>query len=195
MALRANITSVEAIESFRANLIVYLSKAKPCLEEANAEIVRTRVWLETTQRIHWEGVVKKRARELEEAKAALFSSKLSQLREVSSAEQLAVTKAKRNLDEAEAKLRIIRRWEREFENLIEPMSRKLEKMQAVLMDDLAKGTVSLAQTVETLDAYARVTSGVGAPSGSSGPSSDAKSIPDTDAAADAIPTEEKGDAA
>lgn len=156
MALRANITSVEAIECFRASLIIYLTKAKPCLEDASAEIVRTRVWLQTTQRIHWEGEVKKRARQLEEAKAALFSSKLSSLREVSSAEQLAVTKAKRNLEEAEAKLRVIRRWEREFENLIQPMSRKLEKMQGVLMDDLAKATVSLAQSVETLDAYARV---------------------------------------
>jgi hypothetical protein len=193
MALRANITSVEAIESFRANLIVYLSKAKPALEEANAEIVRTRVWLQTTQRIHWENVCKKRARELEEAKAALFSSKLSQLRDVSSAEQLAVTKAKRNLDEAEAKLRIIRRWEREFENLIEPMSRKLEKMQTVLLDDLVKATVSLAQTVQTLDAYARIISGVAVPSDLSGAPANLKSPPEAEGEA-AIPAEKKGDA-
>ncbi|HWF19217.1 MAG TPA: hypothetical protein VG754_08115 [Verrucomicrobiae bacterium] len=191
MAIRANITSVEAIESFRANLIVYLSKAKPCLEEANAEIVRTRIWLQTVQRVHWEGVHKKCLRDLEEAKAALFSSKLSKLREISSAEQLAVTKAKRKLDEAEAKLRIIRRWDREFENLIEPMSRKLEKMQVVLMDDLQNAVVSLAQTVEMLDAYARVTtSSVGdgsSPSGSSSESKSAANVPET------VSSEKKGD--
>lgn len=159
MATRANITSVEAIESFRANLILYLSKAKPAIEEASAEIVRTRVWLQSNQRVHWEGVCKKRARELEEAKAALFSSKISNLREASSAEQLAVTKAKRKLEEAESKLRIIRRWDREYDNLIEPMIRKLEKMQIVLMDDLVKAVTHLTQTVNTLDAYARMGGG------------------------------------
>lgn len=155
MALRANITSIEAIESFRAALIIYLDKAKPCLEEVSAEIVRTRIW-QNNQRIHWEGVFKKRQRELEEARAQLFSSKMSTLRKVTAAEQLAVTKAKRALDEAESKLRTIRRWEREYENQVEPMSRKLEKMQIVLMDDLQKGVVYLGEVVQTLDAYARI---------------------------------------
>lgn len=188
MALRANITSIEAIEAFRATLIVYLSKAKPALEEVSAEIVRTRVWLETNQRAHWEGQFKRRARELEEARAALFSAKLSNLREATSAEQLAVTRAKRSLDEAEAKLRTIRKWEREYENLVEPMSRKLEKMQVILMDDLVKATVYLAQTVGTLDSYSRMTApslGNVAPS----PAASAESSSETAPA----PAEEKGE--
>jgi hypothetical protein len=173
MALRANITSIEAIESFRAHLIIYLSKAKPALEEVSAEIVRTRVWLQNNQRLHWEEVFKKRARQLEEAKAALFSSKMSTLHKVTAAEQLAVTKAKRALDEAESKLRTIRRWEREYENQVEPMSRKLEKMQVVLTDDLEKAVAFLAQTVQTLDAYARIAPSID-PQGAPGASSSAE---------------------
>jgi chromosome segregation ATPase len=194
MATRANITSVEAIESFRANLIVYLSKAKPALEEVSAEIVRTRIWLQGPQRTHWEGVVKKLARELEEAKAALFSSKISNLREVSSAEQLAVTKAKRKMDEADSKLRILRRWDRDFDNQVEPMTRKLEKMQVVLTDDLEKAVTHLAQTINTLDAYARII----APSleGGPGASGEVKPAATSDPDATAISLDaavEKGD--
>ena len=35
MAERAHVTSVEAIEAFRANLIAYLGKARPLLEDAS----------------------------------------------------------------------------------------------------------------------------------------------------------------
>jgi hypothetical protein len=192
MAIRANITSVEAIESFRAALILYLSKAGPALEEVSSEIVRTRVWLEGSQRVHWEGVYKKRARELEEAKAAVFASKLSSLREVSSAEQLALTKAKRRLEEAEEKLRVIRRWNRDFENRVEPPSRKLEKMHTVLADDLAKAVIYLGQAINTLDAYA----GIAAPSleTRSGEQNRPAAIDDSAEPESAEPATPKGDA-
>ncbi len=154
MATRVNVTSVEAIESFRANLIVYLSKARPTLEEVSAEVMRTRIWVQCNQRTHWEGVAKKRARDLEEAKAALFSAKMSNLREVSAAEQMAVTKAKRAAEEADEKLRVLRRWDRDFDNSTEPIARQLEKLQAVLNDDLVKAVAYLTQALKTLESYA-----------------------------------------
>jgi hypothetical protein len=154
MATRVNVTSVEAIEAFRTSLILYLSKARPTLEEVAAEVTRTRVWVQFTQRTHWDGIAKKRARALEEANAALFSAKMSNLREVSSAEQMAVTKAKRGVEEAEMKLRVLRRWDRDFDNQTEPIGRQLEKLQAVLSDDLVKALAYLTQTVNTLQSYA-----------------------------------------
>ena len=45
MPERAHVTSVDALELFRSQLIVYLSKARPALDEVSAEVVRTRVWL------------------------------------------------------------------------------------------------------------------------------------------------------
>jgi hypothetical protein len=157
MATRVNITSVEAIEAFRANLVLYISKAKPTLEEVNAEVVRTRVWVQNTQRVHWEGVVQRRLRAFEEAKNALFSAKMSNLRKPSSAELMAVTKAKRAVDEAEAKLVVLRKWDRDYENRTEPMVRQLEKMYVVLADDLVKAVTYLTQTLNTLHSYANMT--------------------------------------
>src|SRR5688572_18262348 len=116
MSSRANVTSVEALELFRSNLIVYLSKARPTLEEASDDVTRVRVWLETDRRVHWEMQVRRAAQKLQDAQQAVFSADLSNLREVSAAERNAVTKAKRALDEAETKLRIVKKWNRDFAN-------------------------------------------------------------------------------
>jgi len=156
MATRVNVTSVEAIELFRASLIVYLSKARPTLDEVAAEVGRTRTWVQYTQRTHWDGIAKQRARVLEEAKAALFSAKMSNLQEVTSAEQMAITRAKRAADEVEMKLRVLKRWDRDFDNQTEPIGRQLEKLQSILNDDLVKAVAYLTQTLNTLQAYAGI---------------------------------------
>ena len=74
MPERAHVTSVEALEEFRATLIVYLTKARPTLEEVSGDVMRTRLWLENEQRVHWEAQVRRRTKELEEAQAALFQA-------------------------------------------------------------------------------------------------------------------------
>jgi hypothetical protein len=170
MTTRANVTSVDAIKSFRASLVVYAGKARPTLEEVSSDIVRTRVWLETEQRVHWEAEVRRRTRKLEEAKQALFSAKLSSMREVSAAEQMAVTRAKNALEEAEGKLNTLKRWNREYESRTEPLARQLEKMHTLLAHDVPMAIAYLTKTLDTLDAYANIApptvpAGLGQPSG------------------------------
>ena len=86
MPERANVTAVDAIADFRANLILYISKARPTLEVVTSDVQRTRVWLEGEQRNHWEAQLKRRKRQWDEAQAALFSARMSNLREESAAE-------------------------------------------------------------------------------------------------------------
>src|SRR5262245_12956010 len=136
MPQRAKVTSVEAIDAFRSYLIVYLSKARPALEEVNAEVLRMRIWLENEQRTHWENEVRKRAKLLEQTQAALFSSRISNLREETAAEQQAFHRARRALDEAEAKLRVTKKWSREFDNQIQPLLKQVEKLQTIFSNDM-----------------------------------------------------------
>ncbi|HEX4645014.1 MAG TPA: hypothetical protein VH598_05340, partial [Verrucomicrobiae bacterium] len=157
---RANVTSVDALKSFRANLIVYQAKARPTLEEVNSEVVRVRVWLETDQRSRWEAEVRRRKKRLEEAQQAVFSANMSTLREVTVAEQLAVQKAKRALEEAEGKLKILKQWAREFESRVEPLVKQLEKLHTVLSNDIPKAVAYLAQSANTLEEYAGLTPAV-----------------------------------
>jgi DNA repair exonuclease SbcCD ATPase subunit len=154
---RANVTSVDALKSFRANLIVYQAKARPTLEEVTSEVSRVRIWLETDQRTRWEAEVRRRKKRLEEAQQAVFSANLSILRDITTAEQLAVQKAKRALEEAEGKLKILKQWNREFESRVEPLVKQLEKLHTVLSNDIPKAAAYLTQAANTLEEYAGIT--------------------------------------
>src|SRR5258708_23039038 len=147
----AKVTEVEALRAFRAILIVYLSKARPTLEEVNADVMRTRLWLQTSQRHFWETEVRKRTRRLESAQQALFGARLSTLSQGSTLEQAAMRKAKAALEEAEGKLRLAKQWDREFDNKVEPLARQLEKLQTFLTNDMVKAIAYLEQAAKTLD--------------------------------------------
>jgi hypothetical protein len=157
MPQRAQVTSVEALEAFRATLIVYLSKARPTLEEVSADVLRTRLWLENEQRNYWENQARRRHKELEQAQAALFSARLSNLRKETAAEVMAVHRARRSLDEAQTKLLVLKRWLREFDAQAQPLLKQMEKLHTVLANDMVKAVAYLSQTVTTLDDYASIT--------------------------------------
>ena len=98
----------------RTNLIVYLSKARPALEEISDQVIRARVWLENDQRVLWERELRRRSQKLQDAQQAMFSAELSNLREVSADERMAVQKAKRAVQAAEDKLAAIKKWTPQF---------------------------------------------------------------------------------
>ena len=157
MPERAHVTSVDAIKSFKTSLIVYLSKARPTLEEISADILRLRLWLQNDQHTHWEGEIRRRTRKVEDAQQALFSARISNMSDATSAEMVAVTRAKRALDDAETKLRIVKRWTRDFDSRVEPIAKQLEKLQTMLSEEMTRAVAYLSQTINTLDAYANVT--------------------------------------
>jgi hypothetical protein len=156
MAEQAHVTSVEALESFRAALINYVSKARPTLEEISAEVLRTRIWLENDQRVYWEGQVRRRSKVLEQAQQALSSARFSSFRDGNAVEQMAVHRAKHALEEAGAKLKLLKQWNRDFSSRVEPLARQLEKLHTVLAVDMVGAAAYLARAIETLAAYAEV---------------------------------------
>lgn len=156
MSQRAHVTSVEALEAFRSKLIVYMGQARSALEEVSADVVRTRVWLENDQRAYWERELRRRSRELDEAQQALFSARISNLKQESSMEELMVHRARRSLDEGVARQRVVKQWNREFENRVQPMVKQMEKLHTILSNDLVLAAAYLAQAMTTLAAYAQV---------------------------------------
>ncbi|HVM46629.1 MAG TPA: hypothetical protein VMU04_01310 [Candidatus Acidoferrum sp.] len=154
MPERAHVSSVDALEAFRSALIIYLSKARPALDEVNAEVMRTRVWLQEDQRTHWENELRRRARSLQEAQQALFSAKLSSFREATSVEQLIVHRSKRAFDEADGKLRVIKKWKRDYDNRVEPLLKQMEKLHSVLSHDMGMAIAYLTKAIDTLHSYA-----------------------------------------
>jgi hypothetical protein len=157
MPQQAHISSVDALEGFRSQLIVYVSRARPTLEEVTAEVVRTRIWLQNEQRSKWESEARRRAKILEQAQAALFSARISNLSKETSAEQLAFHRAKRSMEEAEAKLRLLKQWNRDFDHRVEPLVKQTEKLHTVLANDMVKAIAYLGEAIKTLAAYSETT--------------------------------------
>ncbi|EDY18876.1 hypothetical protein CfE428DRAFT_3534 [Chthoniobacter flavus Ellin428] len=153
---QANVTSVDALDAFRAGLIIFQSKARRALDDATDELRRTRMWLQHEQRTRWENEMKKRMRALEAAEQELISAKLSSLRDNITFQQNAVRKAKAAVAEAEEKLRMIRKWNQNFDAIADPMAKRLEGLRQFLDFNLPKGITYLVHAAQTLEAYAEV---------------------------------------
>lgn len=153
MGERAKVGSLEAVEAFRSALIVYIAQARSALEEVSAEVTRTRMWLENDQRRQWEREIRNRRQRLEEAQQELFTARLSTFSDGVTLQQLAVHRARRALEEAETKLRTAKRWDRDFEGVVQPMAKQMEKLHTMLTSDMPKAVAELNKIIETLAAY------------------------------------------
>jgi hypothetical protein len=154
MATQAQVTSVEAVEAFRAGLVVFLAKARSVLSEVSDELLRLRLWVQNDRRAHWSHELRVRRRQLETARGELFNATLSRLQTATATQQLAVQRAARAVDEAEAKLAVLKKWDRDLENQTGPLLKQIEQLQGFLTTDMGRAAAQLAQVVQTLDAYA-----------------------------------------
>jgi polyhydroxyalkanoate synthesis regulator phasin len=151
---QARVGSIDALEAFRAALIRYTERAKRALDDVTGEVKRTRGWLETEQRQKWENEYRRRARALEQAEQELFSARMSSMKNDKSAQQMAVNKARRKLQEAEEKLAVIKRWRQAYDTRVEALSKQLEVLHDTLSRQMPKGVVSLTNSIRLLQDYA-----------------------------------------
>jgi len=156
MAVQAKVTSTEALELFRASLIVFLAKARRSLDDAGDEVRRMRQWLQHDQRTHWEGELRRRAKQLEQAQQELMSVRLGGAVHQPSAlmnRQMAVAKAQRDLAEVEGKLRRLKGWAQNYDASADPIVKRMEKLRQSL-DELPKAISYLVSVQKTLEDYA-----------------------------------------
>jgi len=170
---RAKVTSLEAIENFRAKLIIYRDKAGRVLDEVSDEAIRMRLWLENDQPAYWENQMRRLARELEQRQQEFFSAQMSGLREASYMQQLAVQKAKRAIRDAEEKLRVVRNWRRQFDHQVEPAARQVEKFRHTVSHEMGLAVAWLNELIKTLSDYAELSLGKTAVAPNPVPSGDA----------------------
>ena len=153
MATHAKVTSIDALEAFRASLIVFLNKAHSALDQAGDDIRRTRSWIQHDQRTHWENEARRRALALAQAEQELLSARMTKALDNLSAQQLAVHKARRALDEAQEKVRKVKLWTRDFDGTVEPMAKGLNSLRGYLDHDLPRGIAYLAEAQKIMESY------------------------------------------
>jgi hypothetical protein len=157
MAEQAQITSIEAIQAFRAQLVVFLAQVRPALDEVTSEVLRTRSWLEDDRRRHWQQEFRLRSRKLEDARQELFTASMSKLGEATSFQQMAVQRAQRDLRVVEDKLAVLKKWDRDLDNKTGPLVKQMEQLHGFLSVEMERAVAYLDQAIRALDAYRSVT--------------------------------------
>jgi hypothetical protein len=153
MSGQAQITSVEAIESFRADLVVYLAQMKPVLDEVTSEVQHTRSWLEDDRRRFWQQELRARSRRLEDARQELFNASISIMNDSKSSQQMDFQKAQRGVRDVEEKLVVIKKWDRELDDKTAPLVKQMEQLHGFLGVEMAKAVAYLDQVLRALAAY------------------------------------------
>jgi hypothetical protein len=153
MAERAHITSIDALESFRAHLILFTTAAHRSLDEVGDQVRRIRLWLQNDQRLHWESELGKRTRAFDEARQELLGARLSGLRNAISNREANVRIAKQALVMAETKLRAVKTWSRDYDTSVDPLVKRLQSLRHFLDHDMPKAMAWLVQAQRTLESY------------------------------------------
>lgn len=156
MSERAKVTSLEAIEAFRSRLIIYREKAGRVLDEVAEEVLRTRMWLQSDRITFWESQIRRKQKELEMRQQELFSAQISGMRDASFVQQQAVQRARHTLRDAEDKLRLVKLWNRQYDQRVEPVGKQVEKFRHNISHDLSNAVAYLDQVIKTLAEYSEI---------------------------------------
>jgi hypothetical protein len=157
MAEQAKVSSIDALEAFRADLIQYVGKAKVALEDAEGEVRRMRTWLDVDRTGYWSREMKLRVKKLEQAEAELYNATITRPTESHAFHKMAVLKARRSIEEAEEKIRVLKHWRQSFDNRAAPLLRQLDPMFFLVGQHLPKGIHALGESIKALQAYAEKT--------------------------------------
>ena len=163
MSDQAKISSIDALEAFRADLIQYIAKARVALEDMEGDVRRTQNWLDIDRRQHWERELKNWMKKLHQAEQELYSANLTSPQASNAFQKMSVLKARRMVEEAEQKLRVVKKWRETFDNRATPLLRQLDPMFHLVGQHLPKGVHSLGESIKALQAYAEKSAPVSAP--------------------------------
>ena len=153
MSDRAHVTDIEAIERYRSKLVVFLEKASQVLDEVSEEVKRTRIWLQTEQRLRLEHNYKRKQKDLELLEAELFTARLSNLQNAKTGAQMQVNQKRRELRELEDTMRAVSAWLRQFDSRVEPQARKVEKLRSLFDTEMVNALRYLAESAKLLRSY------------------------------------------
>jgi len=153
MADQARISNLDALESFRTALVVFIGKTRQALDATQDAVKKNRGWLQTEQPAYWSAQIRQRQKRLDQAQAELMSARLSEFVDAPSVQQMAVRKARAALEEAQAKLDRTKGWAREYDRTVDPLARKLDSLRDYIDTDLALATAHLVEIQKILDAY------------------------------------------
>lgn len=159
MSQNVRVVSIGTIEDFRNALILFMDDAKSALGTVEMEIRRTSDWLIREQSAHWTAEVKRQSLAVSEAQAALFRRKMQQRPGSApndSEQKEDLRNAKRRLEHAEEKLRVVKKWIPVFERAVGEYHSRANPLGDSIEGDLRNAVAKLDRMVAALDAYTKI---------------------------------------
>ncbi|MEM9281644.1 MAG: hypothetical protein AAGA96_07460 [Verrucomicrobiota bacterium] len=154
MADRAHVTDLEALERLRSQLVLFMERASLILDEVSEEVKRTRIWLQSEQRLKLEHEMKRCQRDMELLEQEMFTARLSKLQNAKTGLEMKINRKRRDLRELETRMRAVASWQRNFDSTVETEARKVEKLRHLMDADMKRGMEFLSGSIRNLDAYA-----------------------------------------
>jgi hypothetical protein len=181
----ARVTSIAAIESFKARLAEFGVDAANALASIDMEIRRVFEWVEA-QTKHWQREVRKRQELVSRAKSDLDTRKWMMrdgLGPGTTEQEIALAEAVRSLHRAEDKVDYCRYWSRTLPQEVLECEGPARNLAGFLESELRQALALLDQKIAALDAYVALVApsgaGTAAPGGPATASGEAPSAAGT----------------
>ena len=155
MAEFAKVTSLDALREFKASIAEFAELAGLALSEAQSDVQRTIWWLQHDQAAHWQREIKKRTEKLNQAKAELFKKQLesNDTRTSAVVERKNVTRAQNALDEADEKLKRVKKWHQILEREQLLFRAGCGQVSGAVAGDLPVALGRMDKMISSLEAY------------------------------------------
>ena len=156
MSNSAQVTSVDAVVSFRGALCTFQEQAAHALMALDEQGLKALQWLETEAPAYWRGQVRRWYDEVAKARAALETChmrKVGDHRPACLEEQEALRHAQRKLREAEDKIESVKRWAQKVREELDEYRGRVMRFRESVSGGVPRSLALLDRTVASLDSY------------------------------------------
>jgi len=151
MAKRARLTSVDELRRFKAHWSDFVDECRQALMMIRADIGRTESWVQHDRLPYWERMVKRRTKELAQARNDLHRKEMTSDRTID--ERRGVERAKRQLEEARRKQRIVKQWSTRLPSELDRLTGGVKHLSTTLDREGPAALASLEQIIQSVQDY------------------------------------------
>ena len=155
MAEFARVTSLDALREFKVALVEFQEEATVALSEATSEAQRGLWYITSDCKAIWQRELKKRNEKLAQAKAELFKKQIesNDTRTSAIVERKHVQRWEAAVNQAEEKLRAIKRWATALERDFMLFKAGVQGMSNIVASDMPNAAARIERMIQKLEEY------------------------------------------
>jgi hypothetical protein len=162
MGEAARVDSIDVFKDFKIALWKFQEAATTALGDAESEMGRVLMWLQTEQDSYWKGQIRKREEIVARCKEAVRMKTVFKdatgRQQSAIEEQKALKIALQRLEEAQQKLVLVRKWARLLPKEIEMYKGSVQRFATTVQSEIPNAAAHLEKLAQKLDGYMSVQS-------------------------------------